>query len=116
MTRVNSGIVWEYKCRDYFKALGFEVMRAAGSKGAMDLLVWKDDHVIAVQCKKETKKKSYKSDWERLLAKPMPEAWSRQLWVKRGKDVFVKGDNDVEDQLTVKQINDVIRAFLDGDD
>lgn len=116
MTRVNSGIKFEYTCRDYFKALGFEVMRAAGSKGAMDLIAWKGEQVFAVQCKKEKRKKSYVADWARLVKVPMPEGWTRQLWVKRGKDVFVKGDNDVEEQMTVKQINDVIRAFSDGND
>ena len=111
MTRVNTGVAFEYKMRDYFKALGFEVMRAAGSKGAMDLLAWKGEQVIAMQCKKETKKKSYKEDWKRLLKKPMPKEWIRQLWIKRGEDVFCQGTNCDELHFKIKDINKVIKAL-----
>ncbi len=111
MTKVNSGIKFEYVIRDYFKAIDYEVMRAAGSKGAIDLLVWCNNRVIAIQCKKETRKKSYKVDWDRLLGVEMPDGWVRQLWVKRGKDVFVKVDDGEDVELTITDINRVIRAF-----
>jgi hypothetical protein len=110
VTRVNSGIKWEYTVRDYFKAHGYEVMRAAGSKGAMDLLVWKKHIVVAIQCKKETQKHSYTKDWERLLSVTMPEGWSRQLWIKRGKLVTIKTLNGEDMELSITDINRDIKA------
>lgn len=110
MTRVNSGIKFEYLVRDYFKAFGYGVMRAAGSKGAFDLLVWKGDRVIAIQCKKETRKKSYKVDWDRLVGVPVPMMWNRSLWVKRGTIVYVRTDEFVrEKELSVKEMNKIIK-------
>lgn len=110
MTRVNTGIVFEYKVRDYFKALGYEVMRAAGSKGAIDLLVWKGDRAVAIQCKKETRKQNYEKDWDWLVGVPIPMNWSRQLWVKRGDTVYIQTDEFVrEKELSIKEMNKVIK-------
>lgn len=38
MTRVNKGIRFEYKIRDKYRALGYYVIRSAGSHGAYDLV------------------------------------------------------------------------------
>lgn len=116
MTRVNTGIQFEYKVRDYLRAKGYQVMRAAGSKGAIDLLAWKEETVLAIQCKKETRKQNYSSDWERLCAVSMPVAWKRQVLVKRGNTVYIQSENGQEQELSIKEINKVIKEFNNDND
>lgn len=89
MTRVNSGIKFEYFVRDYFLGKGYQVMRSAGSHGPADLIAWRFEDVRLVQCKKEGSPKSYAEDMLKLIGLPVPSGWKKQIWVKRGKDVVV---------------------------
>lgn len=45
------GRAFEYRVRDRFKAKGYEVLRAAGSKGPADLVAFKKGSIIFIQCK-----------------------------------------------------------------
>ena len=59
MSKYTKGRMFEYKCRKLLEARGFYVVRAAGSKGLIDLVAWKRDPFFeiktpityAVQCK-----------------------------------------------------------------
>jgi len=49
---VRIGAAYELAVRDYYVGLGFQTSaRQAGSKGAYDLIVWKDRDCVHVQCK-----------------------------------------------------------------
>lgn len=52
-THYDRGRAFEYKVRDHFKALGYFVIRSAGSKGKVDLCAISPagDMVFFVQCK-----------------------------------------------------------------
>lgn len=54
MTHYRTGRDFEYRVRDDLAANGYEVMRAAGSKGGTkaDLLAFKPGQLLLVQCKR----------------------------------------------------------------
>lgn len=52
MTNYKNGTRIEYILRDYYKSLGHEVLRAAGSRGPADLVVFAAPTVMLIQCKK----------------------------------------------------------------
>jgi len=108
MTRVNTGIKFEYQMRDYFKALGYEVIRSAGSKGAADLIVWKDNLVELIQCKKGNSPLG--ADKTRLRALKTPLGWKRRIYWKRDKDVQVLDVMSGQSKsLSISEINKVIK-------
>jgi Holliday junction resolvase len=51
MTNYSRGRALEYDTRDLLKAEGYEVIRAAGSKGKIDLVAFKTGEWLFVQCK-----------------------------------------------------------------
>lgn len=55
MTNYDRGRAFEYATRDKLIADGYWVMRAAGSKGKVDILAIKDGHTLFVQCKADGK-------------------------------------------------------------
>jgi len=89
MTRVNSGVKFEYFIRDYLVKKGYEVVRAAGSKGAVDLVGLNEREVLLIQAKKEKQTKSYVKDETRLRAVVSPPNAKKQLWIKQGTSITI---------------------------
>lgn len=113
MANYAGGTKFEYVVRDYFKGRGFEVMRAAGSKGAVDLMAWNGKDVFLIQCKKEKKKNSsFREDVERMRGVATQPRWKRQLWVKRGKNVMV---HDIDKGTKYDVLFAFIRRKKDAD-
>lgn len=54
-TNYSRGAKFEYVVRDYFLSIGFVVVRAAGSKGAGDLVCGREGKTYYVQCKRRGK-------------------------------------------------------------
>ena len=82
MSRYANGVRWEYAVRDWFGRRGYEVIRSAGSHGATDLIAFREDDVILVQCKVEKKRKRYDDDAEQLRKVKTPTGWRKLLLVK----------------------------------
>ena len=89
MTRYTMGVSFEYLVRDYLKAQGYSCVRSAGSKGAVDLVCWSPDEILFCQCKKESSKRTYQRDKQKLLSLPIPANGKLLLWIKRGQNVIV---------------------------
>lgn len=66
-TRYVRGRTFEYKARDDLHTNGYEVVRAAGSKGGTkaDLIAFKPGQLLLVQCKLDGKLPA--AEWDRLL-------------------------------------------------
>ena len=52
LTPYQLGCAFEYRCRDYLRAAGWLVVRAAQSRGAIDLVALKPGAVLLIQCKR----------------------------------------------------------------
>jgi Holliday junction resolvase len=85
----NTGTPFEYAVRDYFVAMGFSVMRSAGSHGAADLVCWNKAQVYLIQCKKTSKRQKFTKDVEALRIFKAPNSWRKLLWVKVDRTVEV---------------------------
>ena len=109
MTRVSPGVKFEYKIRDYFQAKGYEVMRAAGSRGALDLIVWNDQEIIGIQCKKEKSKTNHNQAMDDLQNVKCATNMKLQLWVKADREIFIYDNYGRMQLLTVKEINATIK-------
>jgi len=57
MTRINKGIRFEYKIRDKYLKMGYEVIRSAGSRGNFDLIAIHKEkrEIIFMQLKRGSK-------------------------------------------------------------
>jgi Holliday junction resolvase len=109
--------------RAVYEANNFVVIRSAGSKGAADLIAWDEEVCHLIQCKKESKKKSYKDDGEKLRGVKTPkfQKWIKVLWVKSNKKIIVRflgetSSEDVDDTtMTIKDINKRLKGVKSGD-
>lgn len=113
MTRVNSGVMFEYKVRDYFEARGYTVIRSAGSKGPIDLIAFNSSECQLIQCKKEDRHRSYADDIASIKGIDAPDEWERRLWVKHGKDIIIHDVNSENQRVQImsqKKMNEVIRS------
>jgi len=113
MTKVNSGIKFEYSVRDYLQAKGYEVVRAAGSKGAVDLVAFDDVYGILIQAKKELRKSNYASDEERLRNTKCPPNFTKQMWIKTNRTITVveiegEGKTTIH-TMSISEMNKVIK-------
>ena len=116
MTRVSTGIKFEYAVRDYFLSKGYNVIRSAGSRGAVDLFVWTLGDVQLIQCKKELTKTNYDKDLKKLLSVECSSSWKKRLWIKHGKNIMIKDEFDnLLKTLTIKEVNNQIKFFKSGD-
>ena len=66
MSHYRAGRLVEHRNREHLEAEGYEVMRAAGSKGKRDLDAIKPGQQLFVQCKTLDTGLSHK-DWDRLI-------------------------------------------------
>jgi len=80
----------EWRTRDRLLAAGYEVVRAAGSKGAFDLVAWTTHGGVLVQVKVNT----FPSPAERraLLATPVPPGFRRLVyrWDDRAAEPVIR--------------------------
>lgn len=65
MSRYESGRFVEHRNREHLEADGYEITRAAGSKGKLDLIGYKPGQLLFVQSKLLTVKLK-PADWDRL--------------------------------------------------
>lgn len=67
MQRYAAGTRFEHKTRDDLRANGYEVVRAAGSKGGTkaDLLAFKPGQLLLIQCKRDGRLSPV--EWDRLV-------------------------------------------------
>ena len=107
MTRVNTGIQWEYAIRDYFIAKGYTVVRAAGSKGAIDLVAFNAQEIIFIQAKKEKTNTNYVKDEDRLRAVQIPSEGKKQMWIKQGTSVTIVQLDPTGNKLQLIQVKDM---------
>lgn len=116
MTRVNTGVAWEYKIRDYFLAKGYEVVRAAGSKGAVDLVMFNTQETVLIQAKKESRKLNYLDDELRLRDFSAPSHVRKQLWIKNKAKITVieLGESESENEIRTMHRKDM-KAVILGD-
>ncbi len=92
-TSYQRGRAAEYAIQHELEALGYTTTRAAGSKGALDVIAWTDQHIRYIQAKTFiTKPGSYAADIRKLTSMPVPPHAIRELWVKkfRAKGWFKK--------------------------
>lgn len=67
MTGYAVGTRFEHKVRDHLHENGYEVVRAAGSKGGTkaDLIAFKPGQLLLIQCKRDGKLSA--AEWDRLV-------------------------------------------------
>ena len=109
MTNYKKGVKFEYIVRDYYLGKGYFVMRAAGSKGAADLIAWTESDVVVIQCKQEEANRGlYTHDVSSLQSLKTPDNFRKLLWVKRKSDIFIKsidhGGVFFETRTTLKEV------------
>lgn len=55
MSTASVGRTYEWKCRKLYEAAGYDVIRAAASKGGADLIATCDYRILLIQVKKTTR-------------------------------------------------------------
>jgi hypothetical protein len=95
-TNYDRGRAHEYRTRDLLLADGYEVVRAAGSKGPADLMAFKPGQTLAVNVKRDRLSATewdafyrlcLRLGWVPLLALPGPRGTPVQLWRITGPKV-----------------------------
>lgn len=86
MTRYAKGRRAEWKTRDLLARQGYTVVRAAGSKGAFDLIAWSRTLALLVQVK--AGRPPGPAERARILAVPVPGNFRRVgcVWRTRARD------------------------------
>lgn len=83
-TNYQRGRAKEHHAIAQLKKQGYATIRAAGSKGAYDLLAWKDGEPCrCIQVKREDKacNSTYPAERRQLAQAPCPIGGRRELWV-----------------------------------
>ena len=83
VTRYSAGRRLEYLARDELRRRGYVVIRAAGSKGPVDLVAIGADVVLAIQVKAEGQ--SIAAALRALAALPCPANVRREVWTWKGR-------------------------------
>lgn len=84
VTNYVKGRAKEYHAIYQLEALGYTCMRAASSKGAFDVIAWKEGQgPRMIQCKREGNptNKTYPAERRMLFNTPVPLEATRELWV-----------------------------------
>lgn len=79
MSGYRKGRVAEYKARGILAAAGYVVTRAAGSKGAADLIAWNAVQIRFISVKCGTKYAST-LERERFQLLPVPANATKEIW------------------------------------
>jgi hypothetical protein len=74
-----SGVRAEYRARDWLRAVGFYVVRAAGSHGAFDLVAFNAHSIRLISTKRGGATLS-PTERAALLAIPVPPNATREYW------------------------------------
>ena len=74
-----SGVRGEYRARDWLRAVGFYVVRSAGSKGAIDLVAFNGHSLRLITVKRGGAALS-PTERAALLAIPVPPNATREYW------------------------------------
>ena len=77
MTRYDTGRRLEYKAKKELEALGYTVVRSAGSKGPFDLVAIGENDIRLIQVKKATASKGERGKMGDILA---PRCCRKELW------------------------------------
>lgn len=82
MTRYTSGRRAEWLARDELTVGGYTVVRAAGSKGKVDLVAWNYECVRFIQIKKGTGRVT-NDEFEALHSFDIPEHSTVEVWKRK---------------------------------
>lgn len=86
MTNYANGTRIEYIARNQLIADGYDVMRAAGSKGCVDLIAWSIREIRFIQVKKEgERRRKYTEDYlglQKLNTPPCKASFEIWVWKK----------------------------------
>lgn len=104
------GTRFEYEVRDFLKRKQYTVVRAAGSRGPIDLVAIHPEEILLIQCKKTGNSQSFDEDKKKLEELKVPRNVNRQLWVKKDGTVRVLqlhfGKWELFSHMTLKEFND----------
>jgi Holliday junction resolvase len=83
----------EYQAQRKLEAMGYTVIRSAGSKSPVDLTAFSNEEVLLIQVKSISSGKPRKAEREKLLSFPAPSFVRKQFWIKlkRGWDIIEVG-------------------------
>jgi Holliday junction resolvase len=83
----------EYQAQRKLEALGYTVIRSAGSKSPVDLVAFSEMELLLVQVKSASSGKPRRAERERLSSFPAPPFSRKQFWVKikRGWEIIEVG-------------------------
>jgi Holliday junction resolvase-like predicted endonuclease len=81
MTNYTNGRAMEYLARNTLTADGYTVLRAAGSKGPVDLIAWNNGGARFIQVKKG-RGAIRPAERAKLRALPIPPASTVELWTR----------------------------------
>lgn len=95
MNNYASGSNFERAIKKMYESQGFDTMRSAGSKSAVDVMAWKLNsngfcQVVQIQCKKEKKKTNYTEDEDKLRKVQAEAGWEKIMFIKRKGMVEVR--------------------------
>ncbi len=85
MSGYSDGRRLEYAARDALAADGYTVLRSAGSKSPVDLVAFKLDEILFVQCKASSHLGPAERDTLRALASLIHAVPLEARWVKDGR-------------------------------
>lgn len=92
------GRITEWRCLAGLVAEGYSGTRAAGSHGCFDLIVWNDEKIRFIQCKREKKGRkkvvspdiAYPSDAAQMRGCITPHNGVKELWVWVDREGFTR--------------------------
>jgi hypothetical protein len=90
MITAHKGRRAEWKTRDHLQQQGYVVVRAAGSKGAFDVIAWNQDGGVLIQVK--VNRLPSPEERRALLAVPVPPGFRRLVyrWDDRAPEPIVR--------------------------
>lgn len=84
--KYNAGRRKEYELKKELEGLGYCATRAAGSKGAFDIIAYNENHVRFIQVKYEQSPTSYSADIAKMKSTKVPQFCTKELWIYTKND------------------------------
>lgn len=98
--RYLQGRAAEYLAQRELEKEGWTTVRAAGSKGVIDIVAWRAERVRLIQIKSfQTRPGSYEKDIKQLSDIMLPPSGCAELWVRQ------KNKQGWTDKIVVKENN-----------
>jgi len=88
MTNYTRGRAFEYKCKHDLQAMGYTVLRTAGSHGPADLIAFDKSTVIFAQCKNRPPTKKENEALEQFSATLPPSTRAVMIWRHERKTIY----------------------------